>query len=369
MKLQRVLLAISLLAVAGLIFMACQSQELTSAKLYIQQQNWDKAEEFLKKAEQVEPQNPEIPFLLGTEIYQRQNKYEKMNAAFDRSLKISDQFKDKIHNIRLKAWTDEFNAGAKKYNAALNDTGSTRTQLLQQAISHFVTATKIMPSKPETYNSLATAYLLTDENDKAKATFEKSLEMNPDNFQVLFNYGKLEANLGNYDKSIDLLEKAHKLKSDNSSVIQLLAKLYIDTKNAPKALEMYSAAIQQQPDNPDLYFNEAILHIQMAKKYVAAEKQDSADVQFEDAIQMMKKAVDLNPGDIEAETRLGELYQELEKWDEAADVFRSILDKDPKNTTVLRKLAITVYRQGNPQEGQKLLEKAKKIEAEGSDGN
>ena len=41
---------------AVVIFLGCSSQEYTSAKLYIQQQEWEKAKDFLIKAMDVEPE-------------------------------------------------------------------------------------------------------------------------------------------------------------------------------------------------------------------------------------------------------------------------------------------------------------------------
>ncbi len=362
MKFKRYWMVGSLILVSIFLLIACQSQELTSAKLYIQQQNWNKAEEFLLKAEKTEPQNPEVPFLLGDEIYARQGKWEKMNAAFDRSLAISDQYKTNIQNARMKYWTESFNSGAKKFNAAIDTTDAAKPQLLKTAIAKFEAAVTILPNKPETYNSLATAYLLTDSLDLAKQTFEKAIKVNPDNFQVYFNYGKLMANQGNQEEAIKLFTKAHNLKPDNTTVVQLLASLYVKTNQPQKALDMYDNAIQQEPDNGDLYFNEAMLYIQMAQKAEDNDQADSAKANYQEATKSLEKSLQYNTTDEEARIKLGELYQELEQWDKAEQIFRKVLKNDPKNVQVLRKLAVTVYRQGHTEEGEKLLEQAKQLE-------
>ena len=73
----------------AIIFVGCSSQEYTSAKLYIQQEEWKKAEEFLIKAIDVEPENPEIPYQLGYHIYALQKKdWQRMNESFDKALDI-----------------------------------------------------------------------------------------------------------------------------------------------------------------------------------------------------------------------------------------------------------------------------------------
>jgi dipeptide/tripeptide permease len=45
-----------------MVFWGCPSEEYTSAKLYLQQNDLEKAEEFLVKAMAIEIDNPEIHF-------------------------------------------------------------------------------------------------------------------------------------------------------------------------------------------------------------------------------------------------------------------------------------------------------------------
>ena len=83
----------AILGFAAVIIISCTSQEYTSAKVYIQQQEWNKAKEFLVKAIEVESENPEIPYQLGYHIYGvREKNWEKMNQSFDAALAI-DQIK------------------------------------------------------------------------------------------------------------------------------------------------------------------------------------------------------------------------------------------------------------------------------------
>jgi len=61
--------------VISLFIISCASEEYTSAKLYLQEKDYAKAEEFLVKAMTVEPENPEIPFQLGHHIYGRSGRW------------------------------------------------------------------------------------------------------------------------------------------------------------------------------------------------------------------------------------------------------------------------------------------------------
>ena len=82
-----------------ILFCGCNPEELISARLYIQQKNWGKAEEYLLRASLREPENSEIPFLYGR-MYMKQNKRDKMNAAFEESLAIDNKFAREIEKIR-----------------------------------------------------------------------------------------------------------------------------------------------------------------------------------------------------------------------------------------------------------------------------
>jgi len=60
---------LAILFTLSMIMVACSSQEYTTAKLAIQQSDFAKAAEWLPKAMAVEPDNPEIPVVLGLEIH------------------------------------------------------------------------------------------------------------------------------------------------------------------------------------------------------------------------------------------------------------------------------------------------------------
>ena len=69
----------------GLMFLGfeCSSTELTSAKLYISQKNWDKALETLQVEVQKNPKSDEGYYLMGT-VYSELDQTEAMIESFDR---------------------------------------------------------------------------------------------------------------------------------------------------------------------------------------------------------------------------------------------------------------------------------------------
>src|SRR3972149_5220409 len=103
--------------IPALIFLAftfmgyqCGSTELTSAKLYIQQNNFDKALESLLRETEKNPKSDEGFFLLGV-VYGGKQQYEDMMKAFDKSLAISKNYESNINESQQYYWANAFNLG------------------------------------------------------------------------------------------------------------------------------------------------------------------------------------------------------------------------------------------------------------------
>ena len=126
--------------------LGCASEELTSARLYIQQENWEKAEEYLVKALEVEPENPEIPYLLGKLIYAKRKEWGKMYEMFDLALKLDKEkvileggtVKQYVEQSRSQFWSNTFNIGVNEFNKFRKLSGDERKAALDKAISLFL---------------------------------------------------------------------------------------------------------------------------------------------------------------------------------------------------------------------------------------
>nr|HRI46557.1 hypothetical protein [Ignavibacteriaceae bacterium] len=66
----------------------CASTEITSAKLYINQKNWDKAINVLNKEIEKNPKSDEGYYLMGL-VYSEKEDVDNTIKAFDNSLSIS----------------------------------------------------------------------------------------------------------------------------------------------------------------------------------------------------------------------------------------------------------------------------------------
>ncbi|NQV37139.1 MAG: tetratricopeptide repeat protein [Candidatus Marinimicrobia bacterium] len=343
----------------ALILFGCTSQELTSAKLYIQQQNWDKAEEYLLAALKVEPQNPEIPFLLGDEIYKRNQDWDNMNKMFDLALELGPDkpikdgatVQEYVKTSRSLAWEDAYNnVAVKQFNTVRGKEGDDKNQALDLTIEAFEMARKIFPLEPQTYPILSQVYISRGLNDKALEILETVKTLKVEDPRLFVTMGKAYSRLGKPSEARDALENALNLDASNLDAIKFLAQIYYDLGQIENAVEAYEKAIELEENEQgkaDLHFNLGLLYMKMGKTQKAEEN-------FMDSY-------DLNPDDTEVIIGIAQTYEEVENWRRAEKWYKEAIFLEPDNPTHYRRIAIVLINQGLPDEANRYLEKSKKL--------
>ncbi|NOX66292.1 MAG: hypothetical protein GXO85_11015, partial [Chlorobi bacterium] len=130
------------------------STELTSAKLYIQQKNYTKAIESLKKETTKNPKSDEGFYLLGY-VMGEQGDLKAMVENFDKSLAISKKFAKEINDYKKYQWQDNFNKGVGLFNRAtkVQDPDSSK-MFFDKSIERFQNAIICEPDTVGAYKNL-----------------------------------------------------------------------------------------------------------------------------------------------------------------------------------------------------------------------
>ncbi len=339
--------------------LGCPSEEYTSAKLYLQQNDYEKAEEFLIKAITVEPDNPEIPFQLGHHIYGRSGRWAEMNDAFDKALAINPDAKildgrtvDEFVNMsRYQFWTDEYNAGVQAYNRAKNLEDEEKNGAIKDAINEFISAVNIKTDESLTYTMLSTCYFELGETDKSAELIIKAVSISPDDVNANLSAGQILARNNRPSEALPYLEKAVELDPQNSAAIRTLAQTYYDVGNTEASISTYEQAINATTDNKtkaDLHFNLGILYNQV-------EEFDAAEDHF-------TTALDLNPSDVEAILGMAQTFESNERWRKAEKFYKELIYLEPENPLHYRGIARVLLQQGKQDQAQRYYDKSKKYE-------
>ena len=359
MKKSKLILAGLLLL--GLVFAGfqCSSTELTSAKLYIQQKNWDKALEVLKEEVQKNPKSDEGYYLMGT-VYSELDKTDEMIDAFDKSLAISNKFADKIHDFKAYQWANNYNRGVSLFQRGNKTTDKDSSKILyDMAIDAYKMAIKLEPDTAETYRNLAFVYLTVGKTEEAVDPLQKLIDLKQaeEGYQYLGEvYYTLGANKmvdfkndGNkedsikaveyYNKGIAVLEEGLMKYPENTEMLGYKTQAYIGANRLDEALSSAKAQVEKQPDNAVYHYNYGVLLLNV-EDYEQAEQQllkaIDIDPNYENAIYNLgvtyvKWGTAMNK-EAEAKGQISEDYKQ--KYQKALPYLEKVVEKDSKNAQI-----------------------------------
>ena len=319
---------LAILFTLSMIMVACSSQEYTTAKLAIQQSDFAKAAEWLPKAMAVEPDNPEIPVVLGLEIHAQDGNWTNMVAMFDKAMSINPDkvvevrgtfisVGDAVDNYTEFYWAKEFNVGVEQFKKIQEDPDN-KPQYLETAISHFQNAAIINPTDANTHATLAKCYFDIGDTLAAKEAALTAVVKNPESFDANFSAGQILVKAGvSSEDVLPYYEKAASIEPSNSKVLRELAGTYYDLGQKERSLEVFENAISNEDDKivkADLYFNLGVIHSQMQN--------------FEESEKAFDEAYYLNEDDFEAALGMARSYEGLgDNYLNGAEGFEKDLEK------------------------------------------
>jgi tetratricopeptide (TPR) repeat protein len=286
----------------GIIFTGfqCASTELTSAKLYIQQKNYDKALEVLKKDVEKNPQSDEGYFLMG-DIYGEKGQYDQMVVAYNKSLAISKTYEKDITNKKIHFWYTLTQSGASYFKRVATNKNQDSVKVnLDKAANSFENAVMILPDSAYTYYLLSLVYMSQQKYDQAIAPLEKykDLGKTPEGYVYLGSiyydkgnrlkdtYAKSKnvqdsiSYMENFNKSISVLEEGRTKYPNDSKLLGTLSSAYVAANKLSVAIDAFKSLAENDPKKENLYNYGVVL--------LGADK-------YEEAVKQFNKALDLDP--------------------------------------------------------------------------
>ncbi len=358
-------IGVLLVLAASMMLTGCQPKEVVSAKVYIQNNDWDKALEQLQQAVELYPENAEAWYLLG-EAQGEKGNYEEMTKAFDKSISVDPKFEPNIKQTREKFWVKTYNAGVNAFNK----------QDMDAAMKAFKEATIIMPDRVDAYRNLAVAYANKDMIDEAISTLKTAIELDPEDVGTMVNLGTIYYQAGKYEEAIDVFNKALEKDPSNGQAIKVLAFAYDQIGQSEKALESYDKALQQDPDNIDLIFNygrlfynkedypnaikwfEKVLE-QNPDDYQAALSVGDAYLRIADEYRNKANDLDSNNGDVKEVKRLREKAKE--NYLKAIPMLERAAELNPDESSIWHNLGVAYINAGQPEKGKEAFDKAEAL--------
>jgi len=354
---------ISLIILGGLFFTGfqCSSTEMTSAKLYIQQKNYDKALDALKKEVEKNPKSDEGWYYLGV-VYGEKEQYNDMINAFDKSLSISKKFEENINDSRRYFWAQLFNKGVSLFQrgADLQDKNKDSAKVyLDKSINSFEYAVRLQPDSPSTYKNLAFVYINAEKYNEAIPPLEKLIERDKavDGYKFLgeihYNQGTQMKNkygdsknvqdslqaMEHFNKAISILEEARKMYPNDSEVLLLLSNSYIGANKIDVAIDAFKAGVLQEPENKYYRYNYGVLLLGSNEFQAASDqflKAIQIDPEYQNAIYNLavtyvRWGTAINK---EAEEKGVDNPEYKKKYEQALPYLERVVEMDSKNSAI-----------------------------------
>ena len=286
----------------GIIFTGfqCSSTELTSAKLYIQQKNYDKALEVLKKDVEKNPQSDEGYYLMGG-IYGEKGQYDQMVDAYNKSLGISKKFEKDITNQKIHYWYNLTQSGATFFKRVSSTKNQDSIKInLDKAANSFENAVMVLPDSAYTYYLLSLVYISQQQYDKAIPPLEQYIAKGDtsfgyeylgiiyydkgNRFKELYAHNKnLQdsiSSIENFNKAISVLEEGKTKFPNDAKLLGTLASAYVAANKSIYAIGIFKSLAEKDPKKENLYNYGVVL--------MAADK-------YEESIEQFKKALAPDP--------------------------------------------------------------------------
>ncbi|QQS37493.1 MAG: tetratricopeptide repeat protein [Ignavibacteriales bacterium] len=318
------------------------------AELYEQLGRNEDAIRTIEELLEIDPANIPLQKLLS-ELYQRVKRYDEAIAVIEEILELTpDDLDARERKAQIFIEQGNWNAAADEYSYFLSN--------------------KDIPL--ESKIRIGSAYFARSLNDSTLTPttkkFFETIDKDTTDWQVKMFLGAIAINEKNDSSAIKYFEEVTQLANWNVEGWIRLGGLYFDNGKYKEAAKLMHEAILQFPDEfainlilglslaQDNQHEQALEHL---KKSVDLNPQDlnalsayaytlSQLKQNEDAISYLKKALLISPDDVNILGTLGLIYNSLEMWNECDSTYSRALEIDSMNALVNNNYAYSLSERG-----------------------
>ncbi len=220
--------------------------------------------------------------------------------------------------------------------------------------------------------------------EKALAYLIAAKNTEPDNPDILFEFGKVCLERDLLDDAVPALSKAVALRPTSDSHIYMLGSAYVSTRKLDKAAALFTQLVHKHPDDPvvtyalgSVYYlqgkySEAeasltqSLHAkpdQVAASYYLALTYDAVG-QDDQAVQMLRDLVKSHKDHAPSYTKLATILIRRHQYEEARQDLERAIALDPKSVEAHYQLGLLLRRLGETAESDNQLAESRKLESE-----
>lgn len=303
---------ISLTMVVLLIGCSSSSFYVRSAKLHINNKNYEEAKKVLAEGAMTPPNDVDPNLWLTKALVHFQlNEWEDMLTAADKVLELDPTKEKEVSDLKAKAWQRIASDAVKSF----------QEEKFEDAAAKFELALKMKPNDPETLTNIGLSYFQAGNLEKASENFQLSIEYDETpqvvatKQQLLEAYRQMERWEDVVNLATDIITTADSLDTNRKIIIiQNKAMALQALKRTDEAIAEWDALLKEDPTNADFAFNKALL-LDILERY-------------DEAAKAYLQSIELNPEDNEARQRAANALLGSQQWETIVKVLEPWLFPD-----------------------------------------
>ncbi|NOY70184.1 MAG: tetratricopeptide repeat protein [Deltaproteobacteria bacterium] len=261
--------------------------------------------------------------------YDRQNILENARKALDHAEFFGPDSRVAFDSVSLNI------SGDKYY----------QTGEVEKAMDEFRLALLLDETNANARNSLGVCYGVRGEHDRALAEFLETIRIDENELMGLYNAGYIHMLKKEYDKALTYFSRAAKIDENIFELAFQMGRIFLETGHPEDALKQFKTAVSLKPDSTSAnrFYGDALTAADRPKE----------------AINAYKTALRLQPHDAEALSALGFLYEMEEKNADIALMFcKNAVELDPENGLFHHRLGRVYYNRKKFEDALAEFEKA-----------
>ena len=183
---------------------------------------------------------------------------------------------------------------------------------------------RMEPGIAKAHKDLGIIYLNKRLFDYAEEEFKTALELAPQDFEILFEYGNYLYSMSKNTEAEEYYTKALEISPKNVLALTFMALNKLIMNQIDEAYDYIMKALEVEPEHE---------YVQFCAGRILYAKGD-----YEEAKRYLVRAVEQNP-DIETQNTLALTYFALKDYEQALNIFKNINQKSPDSVSVLMDIA------------------------------
>ena len=294
-----------------------------------------------------------------SDIYIRMERFEEASIYFDKILNITPDDPLAI------SWQ----------GFVLNKTGK-----FQKARDVIEKGIKLYPDSPELHLIYGKTLFDLGDLDKSRQEYEKTIDLVPLNVQAYEGLGRVCFRDGDLDQAVSFYKKGLDIHLGNASIYNNLGNAYNTMGRLDDALANYQKALDINPGFGEAKYNTCLIKektgypdeaLECYKRLIKMDNHTEAmnnagnilfgKGEFDRAVGLFKKALDIKPNYVDALYNLGAVYLEEKKYEKALGYFERVLSQKSDEPGALNSIGIIAHATGDIRKAAEYLEKAVRL--------